>query len=237
MSQSLLVENLSKSFSTATGELTILDQTNLSMNRGDAVAITGPSGSGKSTLLYIIGLLDTPTAGTVRIAEQDPFQLDETAQAKFRNQQIGFIFQDHHLLPQCTVLENVSLPTLASNENDAEVDARASQLIERVGLKERLHHRPAQLSGGERQRVAVCRALINQPLLLLADEPTGNLDPKTADSVGSLLLEIAQEQQTMLICVTHSHDLAERFATHYELSEGKLVLSSEISTASSEVTQ
>lgn len=223
MSQNLKVQNLSKTFQTAAGELTILQQTSLEMSSGDAVAITGPSGSGKSTLLYIIGLLDEPTEGEVVIADEQPLKFDAAKQARFRNENIGFIFQDHHLLPQCTVLENVVLPTLASATNDSTVEQRAKQLLERVGLADRLNHRPGQLSGGERQRVAVCRALINQPLLLLADEPTGNLDPKTADSVGTLLLEIAKEQQTMLICVTHSRELAQRFATHYELSAGQLV--------------
>lgn len=223
MSESLKVENLSKVFQTATGPLTILQNANLVMNRGDAVAITGPSGSGKSTLLYIVGLLDEPTSGEVSIAGEQPLQFTPAAQARFRNRNIGFIFQDHHLLPQCTVLENVFLPTIATNDADPDVQQRAEHLLERVGLTDRLHHRPGQLSGGERQRVAVCRALINQPLLLLADEPTGNLDPKTAEAVGSLLLEIAAEQQTMLICVTHSLELAGRFATHYELAEGRLI--------------
>ncbi len=223
MSESLRVQSLSKSFSTSAGELEILRGTNLSMTRGDSVAITGPSGSGKSTLLYIIGLLDEPTSGDVEIAGEYPLKFDQASQARFRNQKIGFIFQDHHLLPQCTVLENVFLPTLATGGQNSDVQSRAEQLLERVGLSQRLHHRPSQLSGGERQRVAVCRALINQPLLLLADEPTGNLDPKTAESVGSLLLEIANEQQAMLICVTHSRELAGRFPTHYELSDGQLV--------------
>lgn len=223
MSESLKVESLSKTFATAVGTLTILNQTCLSMNRGESVAITGPSGSGKSTLLYLIGLLDEPTSGEIWIAGEKPFEFSPAAQAKFRNRHIGFIFQDHHLLPQCTVLENVSLPTLASPEHDPDAQNRALQLLERVGLSARLNHRPGQLSGGERQRVAVCRALINQPLLLLADEPTGNLDPKTAEAVGTLLLDISQEQQTMLICVTHSRDLAGRFSTHYELADGKLV--------------
>ncbi len=223
MSVGLSVKELTKTFTTAAGTLTILQQADLSMNRGDAVAITGPSGSGKSTLLYIIGLLDEPTAGEIVIADEQPLKFDQAAQAKFRNQKIGFIFQDHHLLPQCTVLENVILPTLAGSSDSENLQDRAQSLLERVNMADRLHHRPGQLSGGERQRVAVCRALINQPLLLLADEPTGNLDPKTADAVGSLLLEIANEQQTMLICVTHSHELAGRFPRHLELSDGKLV--------------
>lgn len=219
----LTVERLTKSFPTADGPLTILDAADLTLCPGEAVAITGPSGSGKSTLLYLIGLLDEPTSGEVTIAGESPLNWPAASQARFRNQKIGFIFQDHHLLPQCTVLENVLLPTLASDHSGSELKARALHLLERVGLSHRLSHRPAQLSGGERQRVAVCRALIQQPSLLLADEPTGNLDPRTAEGVGTLLLEIAAEQQAMLICVTHSRELAQRFPTHYELQQGKLI--------------
>jgi lipoprotein-releasing system ATP-binding protein len=215
--------NLTKTFPTAAGELVILQNVNLEMRRGHAVSITGPSGSGKSTLLYIIGTLDRPTAGRVEILGQNPFDRSEKAMARFRNESIGFIFQDHHLLPQCSVLENVLIPALAgAGVGDAALD-RAKKLLERVGLAERLTHRPAQLSGGERQRVGICRALINEPVLLLADEPTGNLDQKTADSIGSLLLEIAGEQNTLLICVTHSQDLARRFPDRQELKEGRLI--------------
>ncbi len=223
----LHVSQLNKQFETNAGMLQILSGVELQLLPGDAVSITGPSGSGKSTLLYIIGLLDTPTSGTVEIQGEQPLNFNPAAQAKFRSQYIGFVFQDHHLLPQCTVLENVLIPTLAATgAGGAEIN-RATELLNRVGLSERLHHRPAQLSGGERQRVAVCRALINQPQLLLADEPTGNLDRKTAENVGSLLLDLAKEQHTMLICVTHSQELAERFPTHYDLSDGKLVTSAE----------
>jgi lipoprotein-releasing system ATP-binding protein len=218
----LIVENLTRDFPGAAGTLHILTGAELSLARGDAAVITGPSGSGKSTLLYIIGVLDEPTSGSVSIGGTYPFSLSAADQAGFRNRQIGFVFQDHHLLPQCTVLENVLIPTLAG-DSPAGREERARQLLERVGLKDRLTHRPAQLSGGERQRVAVCRALINEPLLLLADEPTGNLDQKTAESIGTLLLEVAAEQQTMLVCVTHSLELAGRFPRRYELSEGKLV--------------
>jgi lipoprotein-releasing system ATP-binding protein len=227
----LVVENLTREFAGAAGTLHILTGTNLSLSRGDAAVITGPSGSGKSTLLYIIGVLDEPTSGRVSIGDTDPFSLSAADQARFRNRQVGFVFQDHHLLPQCTVLENVLIPTLAASRAGGShgstpatpPEERARQLLERVGLKDRLTHRPAQLSGGERQRVAVCRALINEPLLLLADEPTGNLDQKTAESIGTLLLEVAGEQQTMLVCVTHSLDLAARFPRRYELSDGKLI--------------
>ena len=164
-----------------------------------------------------------PSAGTVELEGQNPFQLNEAQQAQFRNRQIGFIFQDHHLLPQCTVLENVLIPTLPGAGANAETETRARELLARVGLAERIAHRPAQLSGGERQRVAVCRALINRPALLLADEPTGNLDRTTAEAVGSLLLDLNREQNTLLICVTHSTELASRFPRHSELKDGKLV--------------
>lgn len=218
----LVVRQVTKEFATAAGRLPVLSGADLSMNRGDAVAVTGPSGSGKSTLLYIIGTLDEPTGGSVAILGTDPAPLNAAALAKFRNDEIGFIFQDHHLLPQCSVLENVLLPTLAGSGAGKVEEQRATELLTRVGLGERLTHRPAQLSGGERQRVAVCRALINQPSLLLADEPTGNLDRKTAADVGTLLLELCREQNTMLITVTHSTELAERFPRWYELVDGKL---------------
>ncbi|MCX7393750.1 MAG: ABC transporter ATP-binding protein [Planctomycetales bacterium] len=221
MPSTLDVRQLQKDYTTADGSLSILRGLDLSMDPGEALAITGPSGSGKSTLLYLIGALDTPSAGTVTLAGQDPFQLNESQQAQFRNRQIGFIFQDHHLLPQCTVLENVIIPTLVGVQDNAEI--RARELLTRVGLAERIGHRPSQLSGGERQRVAVCRALINRPTLLLADEPTGNLDRSTAAVIGSLLLDLNREQKTLLICVTHSLDLAERFPRHGQLKDGKLV--------------
>lgn len=218
----LSVHQLTKKFDTENGSLEILRSVDLELNRGEALAVTGPSGSGKSTLLYIIGTLDRPSSGTVNIKGQDPFQMADEQLAKFRNQHIGFVFQDHHLLPQCNVLENVLIPALAGNGAGTEQEARARKLLERVGLGTRLGHRPAQLSGGERQRVAVCRALINQPLLILADEPTGNLDQATAESVGALLLELNQEFQTLLIVVTHSQELASKFPRRVELKQGRL---------------
>ncbi|MEW4528746.1 ABC transporter ATP-binding protein [Maioricimonas sp. JC845] len=218
----LQLSQITKRFAGTAGPLDILNGVDLAMSGGEAVAVTGPSGSGKSTLLYIVGLLDEPTGGTLTITGEQPLEFDTAAQARFRNRNIGFVFQDHHLLPQLTVLENVLIPTLPLGGADATAETRARQLLERVGLGERIDHRPARISGGERQRVAVCRALINQPKLLLADEPTGNLDQATAESVGSLLLEIAAEQQTMLICVTHSLELAGRFPRRYELVGGRL---------------
>lgn len=222
-SPDLIVNGVTREFESATGPLSILKGVDLAMSRGDAVAITGPSGSGKSTLLYIIGLLDAPTSGTVQIGGENPFTLDAAGQARFRNRKIGFVFQDHHLLPQCNVLENVLLPTIAGEGANEAAATRAKALLDRVGLSHRLDHRPGQLSGGERQRVAVCRAMINQPLLLLADEPTGNLDRQSSTEIGSLLLEVATEQNAMLVCVTHSGELAGRFARHVELQDGRLV--------------
>ena len=219
----LSVCQLAKDYVTADGTLSILNSLDLTMQRGEALAITGPSGSGKSTLLYMLGALDSPTAGRIQLEGCDPFQLNAAQQAEFRNRQIGFIFQDHHLLPQCNVLENVLIPTLPGAGATPESEARARELLGRVGLAERMGHRPAQLSGGERQRVAVCRALINRPALLLADEPTGNLDRSTAEAVGSLLLDLNREQNTLLICVTHSIELAHRFPRHCELQDGRLV--------------
>jgi lipoprotein-releasing system ATP-binding protein len=218
----LRVQALTKQFPSASGILEILRDVDLELNKGEALAVTGPSGSGKSTLLYIIGTLDRPTSGTVSIQGQDPFQMSEEKLAQFRNRHVGFVFQDHHLLPQCNVLENVLIPALAGSGAGAEEEARARKLLDRVGLGTRLTHRPAQLSGGERQRVAVCRALINQPLLILADEPTGNLDQATAESVGALLLELNQELQTLLIVVTHSQELAAKFPRCVELKQGRL---------------
>ena len=205
-----------------------------SLNGGEALAIMGPSGSGKSTLLYIIGALEPPTSGTVSVNGQNPFSLDAAGVAAFRNRQVGFIFQDHHLLPQCSALENVLIPTMAAAPARRSEDAgqRARRLLARVGLSDRLDHRPAELSGGERQRVAIARALINRPPLVLADEPTGNLDRRTAETVADLLLELYQEENTMLVLVTHSLELSKRFPRRAELLDGGLVLEQESPTHS-----
>jgi lipoprotein-releasing system ATP-binding protein len=219
----LVVRGLERTFPTAAEPLAILRGVDVALDRGDALAVTGPSGSGKSTFLYVVGVLDEPTAGSVSILGTDPFSLNRAQQAAFRNAHVGFVFQDHHLLPQCSVLENVLLPTLAAKGAGAAEEERARKLLARVGLGERLTHRPAQLSGGERQRVAVCRALINEPELLLADEPTGNLDQKTAETVGTLLLELSREHGALLICVTHSLELAGRFPRRVHLEEGRFV--------------
>lgn len=224
--EQLVVRNLTKQFTLADESLSILAGVDLTLNRGEALAITGPSGSGKSTLLYILGVLDQPTAGEVIQFNQNPFVLSDKEQAEFRNQNIGFIFQDHHLMPQFSVLENVLIPTMVHQGSSSDAEERARHLLERVGLKDRLNHRPAQISGGERQRVAVCRALINNPRLLLADEPTGNLDRANTEAIGKLLLEINQEQNTILICVTHSSELAALFPQHQRLRDGLLVTES-----------
>lgn len=223
----LIVENLSKSFPSADGSLEILKGVDLKMSRGESLAIMGPSGSGKSTLLYIVGGLDQPTSGKIVIDNQEPFALSSSQLAGFRNRMVGFVFQDHHLLPQCNVLENVLIPALAGGGVGISEETRAKDLLKRVGLESRIHHRPAQLSGGEKQRVAVCRALINRPLLLLADEPTGNLDQATAETVGQLLTDLNRELNTILLVVTHSHELAERLPRRMELKQGKLVPQSE----------
>lgn len=217
----LEVDNLSKEYPTPQGSLSILSEVSLSLARGDAVSIMGPSGSGKSTLLYIVGALEPPTGGTVLLDGQNPFQLKERDLAAFRNEKIGFIFQDHCLLPQCSVIENVLTPTLVAKRNGDDAE-RARHLLDQVGLAGRLEHRPAELSGGEKQRVALARALVMKPLMLLADEPTGNLDHNSAKVVASLLMELHERQETILIVVTHSAELAVRFPTRFELLEQRL---------------
>jgi lipoprotein-releasing system ATP-binding protein len=215
------VSQIAKTYPTPRGPLSILSGVSFSLRRGDAAAIMGPSGAGKSTLLYILGGLEQPTSGTVALDGRNPFTLSEKELAAFRNQAIGFIFQDHCLLPQCSVLENVLVPTLVSNDHAGAAD-RARDLLAQVGLSDRLDHRPAELSGGEKQRVALARALICKPLLLLCDEPTGNLDQASADVVASLLLELHRRQETILIVVTHSAELAARFPLRYELRNANL---------------
>jgi lipoprotein-releasing system ATP-binding protein len=218
----LKVENVSKEYPSPRGTLEILFGISLSLSRGDAVSIMGPSGSGKSTLLYIMGALEPPSSGTVTLDGQNPFQLKEKELAAFRNREIGFIFQDHCLLPQCSVLENVLTPTLVSAASGNDAAERARALLAQVGLSDRLDHRPAKLSGGEKQRVSLARALITKPQLLLCDEPTGNLDHKAADVVASLLLELHRQQETILVVVTHSAELAARFPLRYELTDQQL---------------
>ena len=222
MPVSLCAQSIRKTFPTRSGELVVLRDVSLSLATAESAVITGPSGSGKSTLLNILGTLDAPTAGTVTIDGRDPFALSEAELARFRNERIGFVFQDQHLLPQCNVLENVLLPTLADAGRPPATE-RARHLLDRVGLADRLDHRPAELSGGERQRAAIARALINQPAVVLADEPTGNLDRKTADRVATLLTDIHRDENVTLVVVTHSQALADRFTHRFEVADGTLV--------------
>lgn len=224
----LRLENVSKRYASgATTEgVPVLAGVCLDVARGESLAIVGPSGSGKSTLLQIIGTLDHATSGDVLLDGKNLATLDDLQLAEVRNRQIGFVFQAHFLLPQCTVLENVLVPTLASqkSEKDGETSAaRAERLLKRVGLGERLHHRPGQLSGGERQRAAVVRALINRPQLLLADEPTGALDQTSATALGQLLVELNREEGVTLIVVTHAMELAKRMGKILRLEAGTLV--------------
>jgi lipoprotein-releasing system ATP-binding protein len=219
---SLAILKLYKSFPGALGPIEVLRNVSLEMEKGQSLAITGPSGSGKSTLLHCIGTLTPPSSGSIRIEDCDPFELSEPELALFRNEVIGFVFQDHHLLPQYSVLENVLMPALAFPSSDQNGEQRARQLLERVGLGHRLEHRPEALSGGERQRVAVARGMMNRPSLLLCDEPTGNLDRNTAMDVAELLFELHREEGAILVVVTHSEELAGSFERRCELREGSL---------------
>ena len=219
--------NVSKDYQSPadTGSVSVLKDITLKIEKGRSIAIVGPSGCGKSTLLNIIGALDRPTAGRVLFDGNDLAKAGDIELAGIRNSEIGFVFQLHHLLPQCTVFENVIVPTLADKNRSLrkEVEERAVSLLERVGLKDWMLHRPGQLSGGQRQRVAVVRALINQPKLLLADEPTGSLDEHAAQNIAELLVELNQSEQVTLILATHSIKLAEHMGQVLELSNGTLI--------------
>ena len=217
------INTITKTFETATSSVPVLKGVSLNLTEGESAAILGPSGSGKSTFLHILGALEAPTSGTVLINGQEPFKLAEPDLAAFRNKVIGFIFQDHHLLPQYSVLENVLLPTLACAKSTAPFESRAKELLEKVGLAHRLSHRPAELSGGEKQRVAIARALINEPALLLCDEPTGNLDAKSAEIVADVLFERHESASNILVVVTHSLELAQRFKKRFLFNGGVLV--------------
>lgn len=220
----LIAQSLAKSYAVASGgELSVLADATLSLERGENCAIVGPSGSGKSTLLAILGTLEQPTSGELELAGVAPFRLGEPDLAAFRSQQIGFVFQDHHLLPQCSVLENVLVPLLSDGAASSSHVERALRLIDRVGLAARANHRPAELSGGERQRAAIARALIRNPALLLADEPTGNLDRSTAAAIIELLLEVQRECDAVLVAVTHSPALAAAMQRRFEIDAGRLV--------------
>jgi len=223
----LQATQLTKEYATARGPLRVLSNVSFEMSAGDAAVIMGPSGTGKSSLLYVLGGLEPPTSGTVTLDGTNPYQLDANALAAFRNTSVGFVFQDHCLLPQCSVLENVLIPTLVTPKRDTKADPkaaaqRARDLIGRVGLGDRIDHRPAALSGGERQRVAIARALVRHPRLLLCDEPTGNLDRAAAANVADVLLDLHAAQRTILVVVTHSAALAERFPIRFQLRDSAL---------------
>jgi lipoprotein-releasing system ATP-binding protein len=217
----LEASGISKEYSMPGHPLCVLSDITLSLEDGDDISIIGPSGSGKSTLLHILGGLEAPTSGSVTLSGKNPYAMNEKQLAEFRNRQIGFVFQDHHLLPQCTVLENVLIPTLVADCGDA-IQAHAEELLNRIGLHDRMHHRPHELSGGERQRVALARALILDPHLVLCDEPTGNLDHSSGEMVVSLLLELHENRKNMLVMVTHNLDLAGRFQRRLQLTDGRL---------------
>lgn len=220
-------QQIVKVFESLSGPIRILDGVSIELNRGQNLAVTGPSGSGKSTFLHIAGTLDAATSGTVSLNGFAYGSLQETQLARFRNQNIGFVFQEHHLLPQLSAIENVLIPTIASTTASSTAAngsvERAQSLLEQVGLADRMDHRPAMLSGGERQRVAVARSLICDPVLVLADEPTGSLDQKNAELIGELLLNLQRANQTILICVSHSEKLASLFDRQVELENGKFV--------------
>jgi lipoprotein-releasing system ATP-binding protein len=217
----LNVSHLSKEYPGPAGPLAVLSDVSFSLEPGDAAAIMGPSGSGKSSLLYVLGALEPPSSGTITLDGQNPFQLSPDGLAAFRNRSVGFVFQDHCLLPQCTVLENVLVPTLVA-EDDGGDAKRARDLVEQVGLSGRIDHRPGELSGGERQRVAIARALVRAPRMLLCDEPTGNLDRASTDQIAALLLDLHHRQHGVLIVVTHSAQLAARFPIRFELQDRQL---------------
>ncbi len=225
----LKAQNLTKEYPTPRGPMTVLADVSFSLAPGEAAAIMGPSGSGKSSLLYLLGTLEPPTSGTVTFDGSNPFLLSASRLAAFRNETIGFVFQDHCLLPQCTVVENVLIPTFvaAPDGQTGKRDGKkttewARELVRQVGLEHRADHRPAELSGGERQRVAIARGLVRSPRVLLCDEPTGNLDRASAEGVASLLLDLHRQQNTILIVVTHSTQLAEKFPIRFELEDRRL---------------
>jgi lipoprotein-releasing system ATP-binding protein len=218
----LTATNLSKTYATPREPLVVIEDVSLAVAPGESVAIMGPSGCGKSTLLYMLGALEPPSGGTVTLDGTDPYTLGERDQARFRGTHIGFVFQEHLLLPQLSALDNVLAPTVAAAARDGTAPARARQLLADVGLSERATHRPAELSGGERQRVAIARALIRQPRLLLCDEPTGNLDRTSSATIADLLVSLHRDRQTILVVVTHSPALAERFDRRFELNDRRL---------------
>jgi len=218
----LNVSGVGKQYPTPRGPLTVLSDVSFTLSPGDAAAITGPSGSGKSSLLYMLGALEPPSQGTITLDGRNPFDLGAAALADFRNSSIGFVFQDHCLLPQCSVLENVLVPTLVAKNGNDDAPARARACLEQVGLGARLDHRPGELSGGEKQRAAIARALVREPRLVLCDEPTGNLDQASASTVAAMLLDLHARLRNILIVVTHSDRLAGQFPIRFDISDGRL---------------
>ncbi|MBN1479810.1 ABC transporter ATP-binding protein [candidate division KSB1 bacterium] len=219
----LRVINVHKSYRMGrNNSLDVLKGIDMEVREGEIIAVVGPSGVGKSTLLHIIGILDRPSKGHVEIDRQNVFSYDDAKLAQIRNQTAGFVFQAHHLLPEFSALENVMMPSLIGGKSKSELQKRATALLEEVGLEQRIDHRPKEMSGGEQQRVAVARALINSPRLLLADEPSGNLDMKTAQALHALLWHLSREHKQTLIIVTHNHDLAKRADRIIELYDGRI---------------
>ncbi|MGI2065361.1 lipoprotein-releasing ABC transporter ATP-binding protein LolD [Shewanella sp. MF08487] len=223
----LQVQSVSKSYHDGAVTTQVLSNVDLQVFKGEQLAIVGSSGSGKSTLLHIMGTLDEPTAGKVLLLDEDLYQVSSARQAQIRNQDLGFIYQFHHLLPEFTALENVAMPAFIQGKDRKQALADAKALLERVGLGHRLTHIPAELSGGERQRVAIARALINKPKLVLADEPTGNLDANSGDAVYELIRELADQLGTAFVVVTHDHKLAARMDRQLMMKNGFLQLAAE----------
>jgi lipoprotein-releasing system ATP-binding protein len=223
MSNVLTLTDIHRRYASEGGGLTILSGASLALKAGETVALVGPSGSGKSTLLHIAGLLDAADSGSIRLGETDASDASDATRTRLRNQHIGFIYQFHNLLPELTAQENAMMPLLLAGSKKAAAKARAAELLDRLGLAERMTHLPSQLSGGEQQRVAIARALANKPRLLLADEPTGNLDPHTSESVTELLLEIARAEGVAALIATHNMTLAKRLTRAITLREGKVV--------------
>lgn len=221
-------DQLHKTYSDGASKVEVLKNISLSIAKGERLAIIGPSGSGKSTLLHLLGGLDKPTQGEIYINETNWQKINEKQRCQLRNQKLGFIYQFHHLLPEFTALENVAMPLLLSGMAIATAEQQAAEILEQVGLKPRMQHKPAQLSGGERQRVAIARALVHQPQCVLADEPTGNLDQSTAHKVFDLMLELNQRMNTALVIVTHDPQIASRMDKVLVLHEGMLVKQEQI---------
>ncbi len=219
----ITVTDLSKSFPMGGQTLTVLKGVNLQIQRGELIAVVGASGAGKSTLLHIIGTLDRPTQGTVHFDGQDMFKLSEGEQAEFRNRRIGFVFQFHHLLPEFTALENACMPALIQRRQKADIEPEAIALLEEVGLGARLHHKPGELSGGEQQRVAVARALLQKPDLVLADEPTGNLDTHTGDALFAMMRALNKAHGTTFVIVTHNDKLSAQADRIIHMQDGQIV--------------